>query len=106
MLAGDLAAARQSFERALAVQPNSGPAYSYLGSLFDKEGQAERAIDMFERALAINPWDVVSLHNLGLAYLKNHQLDAAIARFKQAIQLAPEHAAAHSDLAYSKASTT
>ena len=100
MSANNLEAARKNFDQAAAVNPNSGPAYSYLGTLYDKQSQHDLAIEMFSRAIAINPWDVVSIHNFGLFYLHNEQLDEAIAQFKRAIALAPEHAEAHSDLAY------
>jgi tetratricopeptide (TPR) repeat protein len=100
MASGDLDAARKSFGRAVAIDPNSAPAYSYLGTLYAKEKRGDLAVEMFTRALEINPWDVVSIHNLGLFYLDNGRLDEAIARFRRAIELAPEHAGAHANLAY------
>ncbi|MBN1605256.1 MAG: tetratricopeptide repeat protein [Polyangiaceae bacterium] len=100
MMSGELEAARKSFEHAVAVQPNSGPAYSYLGTLYDKEKRRDLAVKMFTRAIEINPWDVVSIHNLGLCYLNSERLDEAIVQFKRAIELAPELSGAHSDLAY------
>jgi tetratricopeptide (TPR) repeat protein/4-amino-4-deoxy-L-arabinose transferase-like glycosyltransferase len=100
MMSGDLEAARRSFDQAVAANPRSGPAYSYLGMLNAKEKQGDLAVKMFRRAIEINPWDVVSIHNLGLFYLNDEQLDEASAQFKRAIELAPELSAAHSDLAY------
>jgi tetratricopeptide (TPR) repeat protein len=95
-----LGAARQAFDRAIAVDPDSAPAYSYLGTLYDREKRTDLAVAMFKRAIAINPWDVVSIHNLGLVYLNGGQLDQAALRFKRVIDLAPEHAGAHNNLAY------
>jgi tetratricopeptide (TPR) repeat protein len=100
MLANNLGAARREFEEAVAVNPQSAPAYSYLGSLFEKEKQPELAVEMFERALARNPDDVVTLHNLGLHYLNHDKIDEALARFARVLELAPEHAGAHNNLAY------
>jgi tetratricopeptide (TPR) repeat protein len=100
MIANDLDAAQKSFEQAIAINPSSGPAYSYLGTLYDKRRQSELGLQMFRRALAINPWDVVSLHNLGLLYLHDDRFDEAVATLKRAIALAPEDSAAHNDLAY------
>jgi Tfp pilus assembly protein PilF len=100
MSSGNLAAARKNFEQALAVNPHSGPAYSYLGTINDKEGQGALALEMFNRAIEINPWDTVSIHNLGLFYLNNHQFDQAIAKLKRVIELDPGDSGAHSDLAY------
>jgi tetratricopeptide (TPR) repeat protein len=100
MLASNLEAARKNFEQAVAINPSSGPAYSYLGTLYDKQKQHDLAITMFSRAIALNPWDVVSIHNFGLFYLHNEQFDDATIQLKRTIELAPEHADAHSDLAY------
>jgi tetratricopeptide (TPR) repeat protein len=100
MQANNFAAARESFEQALKVDPGSAPAYSYLGALADKEGKSEAAVRMFNRAIAINPWDVVSIHGLGLVYLKQGRLAEATARFKRVSELAPEHSGAHNNLAY------
>lgn len=95
----DVEGARGDFEQALAVHPSSGPAYSYLGSLFAQQKQSERASKMFSRALEINPWDVVSLHNFGLLLLHDNRLDEARAKLTRAVALAPEHSGARSDLA-------
>jgi Tfp pilus assembly protein PilF/4-amino-4-deoxy-L-arabinose transferase-like glycosyltransferase len=103
MTENDLQAARSSFERALALNPASVAAYSYLGTLYGKQKQTERALQMFNKALALNPWDVVSLHNLALLYLDNDQIEEAIAKLRSVLELAPEHAGAHSDLAYAYA---
>jgi tetratricopeptide (TPR) repeat protein len=95
-----LDAAREAFDRAIAVDPNSAPAYSYLGTLYDKQERSDLAIAMFKRAIAINPWDVVSIHNLGRVYLNGGQLDQAAPLLRRAVELAPEHAGAHNNLAY------
>jgi Flp pilus assembly protein TadD len=100
MTANDLDAAQKSFEQAIAINPSSVPAYSYLGTLYDKRKQSDRAVEMFRRALAINPRDVVSLHNLGLLYLHDDRFDEAVATLNRAIALAPDDSAAHNDLAY------
>jgi tetratricopeptide (TPR) repeat protein len=100
LVLNDLASARERFSQAIAVNSDLGPAYSYLGTLYEKEGQSDQAIKMFRRAIEINPWDVVSIHNFGLFYLNSMRFDEAIARFKRVIELAPEHSGAHNNLAY------
>jgi tetratricopeptide (TPR) repeat protein len=100
MSLSNLEAARESFQQALAVNPNSVPAYSYLGTLYHKQGQSERAVELFNRAIEIDRFDVVSIYNLGLVYLANQQIDQALARFHRVIELAPEHSGAHNSLAY------
>jgi tetratricopeptide (TPR) repeat protein len=100
MTAKDLPAARASFERALAANPASVPAYSYLGTLYAKERQPALAAEMFGKALELNPWDVVSLHNFALLDLEHDRIEQALAKLGRVLELAPEHAGAHSDLAY------
>jgi tetratricopeptide (TPR) repeat protein len=103
MTEGDLQTARTSFEQALALNPVSAPAYSYLGTLYGKQEQTGLAVQMFSKAIALNPWDVVSLHNLALLYLNHDQIDQALPQLQRVLELAPEHAGAHSDLAYAYA---
>jgi tetratricopeptide (TPR) repeat protein len=79
------------------------PAYSYLGTLYAKQRQPALAAAMFSKALELNPWDVVSLHNFALLDLENDQMDQALAKLGRVLDLAPEHAGAHSDLAYAYA---
>jgi tetratricopeptide (TPR) repeat protein len=100
MISDNLGAARENFDRAVAVNPKSAPAYSYLGTLYDKQGRRDLAVKMFNHAIEIDPWDVVSIHNLGLLYLNNRQYDEAVAKFNRVIELAPEHSGAHNNLAY------
>ena len=100
MTVGNLAEAERNFDAALRTYPNSGPAYSYLGSLYDKQKRGELSVKMFTRAIEINPWDSVSLHNLGLFYINSNQFDEAVAKLKRVIQLSPDDTNAHSDLAY------
>lgn len=100
MTANDLQAARKSFERALVANPASAPAYSYLGTLYAKDRQPDRAAEMFSKALALDPGDVVSLHNFALLDLENDRIEQALAKLGRVLELAPEHAGAHSDLAY------
>jgi tetratricopeptide (TPR) repeat protein len=100
MIAGNLPEAESNFDAALRTYPNSGPAYSYLGSLYDKQKRGELSVKMFTRALEINPWDCVSLHNLGLFYINSNQFGEAVEKLKRVVQLSPEDSGAHSDLAY------
>jgi len=97
---GDLPRALSNFNEAVALDPNSGPAYSYLGTFYDRKGRGDLAVEMFNRAIEINPWDTVSIHNLALFYLNAGQFDEAVARLKRVIELVPEDSGAHSDLAY------
>jgi len=97
---GELALAGGAFAAAVASDPQSTPAYSYLGSLYEKQNRYEDAARMFARALALNPWDGVSCHNFGLLLLRMQQADAAIFFIKRAIDLTPGNASAYSDLAY------
>ena len=53
--AGNIAAAITAGEAALAINPNSTTAHSLLGSLYEKKGEDDKAIEHFEAVLALNP---------------------------------------------------
>lgn len=53
--AGDLAAARASYERVLAADPDHAPALRSLGQLTLFDGASGKAIELLERATALQP---------------------------------------------------
>lgn len=53
--AGNADAAIIACEAALAVNPHSTTAHSLLGTLFEKQGEDDKAIHHFESVLALNP---------------------------------------------------
>jgi tetratricopeptide (TPR) repeat protein len=62
--AGDLAAARDALERALAVDPNQSSFHFELGQTQRFLGQAERAAQSYRRALEIDPATYRARHAL------------------------------------------
>jgi formylglycine-generating enzyme required for sulfatase activity len=50
--AGDMAAAALAFERGLAIDPANGPANFYMGDVFGRRGDTERAREHYRRAVA------------------------------------------------------
>ena len=96
--AGDLAAAIQAYERALALQPDFVEAGINLGALYVAEGRLEGAAAVLERALAGDPERVEALNNLGLIYREWGRLEEARDLYVKALQLQPSLAQAHFSL--------
>jgi len=61
LLQGDLVAARQAFDRVVALDPAYADGYVNIGRVLIQEGSHEAARPMLERALAIQP-DLASAH--------------------------------------------
>ena|GEM_PF-577180 len=62
--AGDTPGARQAFEEALELQPDSSAMFNNLGVLHWQEGDADEALQAFTRALELDPGDRNALDNL------------------------------------------
>ena len=96
--AGDLPAAIQAYERALALQPDFVEAGINLGALYVGVGRLEAAAAALERALAGDPERVEALNNLGLIYRERGRLEEARDLYVRALQLQPNLAQAHFNL--------
>ena len=85
-VSGNHELARQSYERALQIEPNRHDTLYNLANLI-KEDQPEEADQLYRRSLAINPNSASTWHNLGvnLNMLNRHQ--EAIAPLKISLQL-------------------
>jgi tetratricopeptide (TPR) repeat protein len=87
---GQLAAAATSYERALALAPNSVETLYSLGNTCQDLGQTERAIWYFERALRLRPDTAELYNNLGSALQDLGRLDEAVTCYHKALALQPE----------------
>jgi len=95
----NMAAARQCWEKALALKPASAPlnamlAFShYVSARFGWWG--EKATDLtkakayIERALALDPQDAVAYSVLGMAALLERDFEAAAGHARRSVRLAP-----------------
>lgn len=104
----ELLQARQHFEAALAIEPESvnaltGLAYSHVCEVLylwssDREGQLNLGKAIAARALAIDPNNSDALGALGGAYLFAGQLDDAMRIYTKELALNPNDAHAHRDM--------
>ncbi|TFG94340.1 MAG: tetratricopeptide repeat protein, partial [Myxococcales bacterium] len=67
---GKLAAARRSFERVLADDPEDREALRYLALILKAQGQSGRALELQDRALALDPMDRDLVFDRGVTLLE------------------------------------
>jgi len=80
--AGNIAAARSSFESALKSDASSYEALTALGVLADREGTETQAIDFYRRALRIQPDYERAAEGVVTIYLRQGQADKALTFIK------------------------
>jgi Tfp pilus assembly protein PilF len=95
---GDAAAARATWDEALAADPANATALNNRGNLALLAGQPDSALAFYARAVAIEK-DPGTILNQGLAEFAKGDGKAADARFSQALALLPNPAAAERLLA-------
>ena len=59
--------ALQDFEKAIQLDPDSGP-YIYRGITYSELGEYQKAINDYTRLIQIDPYDAYALHMRSLAY--------------------------------------
>jgi FimV-like protein len=99
MAEGDYAAAAQSFEKALALEPDVSFALVNAGQAYVQLGRADEAGKMFRRALEIDARDAEAANQLGLLLAKQGRADQAKELFQQAIAVERDHVSAINNLA-------
>ena len=91
--------ARQSFERALKLQPHYPDtwtnAWNNLGVIAMQTGRSEEAVENFQAAVRQNPKNLVALDNLGNAYRQQERWPEARKALARALQLNPDDAEAN-----------
>jgi tetratricopeptide (TPR) repeat protein len=81
--------ARQSYQKALEVDPKFAPAYVALGASYLAEGDREHAQAMFKKATDLAPKDAALWSELGAVQAKGKDWQSAIASFQRAAELEP-----------------
>ena len=79
----------ENSKKAIALDPSSADAQSYLGWLYTMMRQHEKGIAAGERGLALNPNSSRAYSNLGLSLVSAGRPDEAIKLYKKAIRLSP-----------------
>ncbi|AKU90887.1 tetratricopeptide repeat protein [Vulgatibacter incomptus] len=105
LAAGDVQAAREELERAVALKPGDAKARGLLALCYFKLGMLERASAAYVALVHENPHDATLHVNLGLVQLKSGRPDAAIRTLEVALELAPDHRKAHNYLGVAFAQT-
>jgi tetratricopeptide (TPR) repeat protein len=81
--AGRLDDARDALERSLRVVPRFSPTHNYLGILYAKLGDRDRAIAEFETAVSLNTYYATARLNLGNAYEQQGRFDLALEAYER-----------------------
>ncbi|MFQ3626162.1 MAG: tetratricopeptide repeat protein [Cyanobacteriota bacterium] len=84
---GDLATARQLYERCLAIDPNFAAGHYNLGTTLRAQGQITSAVAHYQEAIRLQPDHAEAHQNLGVALIKLGQVESGLASFGRAIAL-------------------
>ena len=75
-------------------------AFFYLGWLYNKKGNCEKAIKAYQEVIRINPEYTYVYYNLGWAYCELERYQEAVDAFKEAVKQNPEDADFHYSLGW------
>jgi Flp pilus assembly protein TadD len=70
-----------------------------FGTVLDRLGRYEEALEQFQAAVEADPRDAESWVMLGDSFMRSGRLPAAIARYQEAVQIRPD-APAHNSLGF------
>jgi Tfp pilus assembly protein PilF len=96
---GDDSTARDLLERALAADPRSAEAHTYLGALADRAGDLAAAERHFAAAASLAPQSARTRNNHGAILLRLNRIPEATAEFEASLRLDPNQAKALVNLA-------
>lgn len=91
--------AEQAYRRAVELDPSLANAYTNLGNLMYRRGDAEQAENLYVRALKLDPEQPEAFYNLGFLLFERGDTDSAILNFRRAVRSDPAFADAHFNLA-------
>jgi len=87
---GDPAGAEKSCRRALALDPNNGTAYRYLGDVYNSQSKGDDAVGMYEKSLSLEPNQPDVYVNLGWAYEQSGDLVSARRNYEIFLRTNPD----------------
>src|SRR5215475_7836349 len=96
---GDDSTARDLLERALAADPRSAEAHTYLGALADRAGDLDAAERHFAASARLAPQSARARNNHGAILLRLNRMPEATAEFEASLRLDPNQAKALVNLA-------
>jgi tetratricopeptide (TPR) repeat protein len=83
--AGEMDAAVKQLADFVATHPNAIDAARFLGDLYYRQGQFDRAEAVYQGLIARNPHDKETHNRLGVVYATQNRIDEAIAEFESAL---------------------
>jgi tetratricopeptide (TPR) repeat protein len=89
---GDVAQARQHYQRALAQWPGNVALLRQAARMEDRQSQYAVAESLYRQAVASDPRHAGAHNDLGLCLARQGKLDVAMQEIEQAIQLQPHEA--------------
>jgi tetratricopeptide (TPR) repeat protein len=89
---GDVAQARQHYQRALAQWPGNVALLRQAARMEDRQAQYPVAESLYRQAVASDPRHPGALNDLGLCLARQGKLEASMQAIEQAIQLQPHEA--------------
>lgn len=92
-------AAREAYERAVALDPSLAAAWTNLGSMLAEVGDVEAAREHFRRAVEVDPGLPEAHCNLAELYLREGKIELALASYRHVVELTPDWAEGHYGLA-------
>jgi tetratricopeptide (TPR) repeat protein len=96
---GDTNQAESALLKAIALQPDSQPAYLMLAQLYTAANQNQKALTDLQAALAKNPKDVAALMLMGITYNSEKDYKDARDAYEKLLAIAPNVALAINNLA-------
>jgi len=84
--AGKMDAALAKAREALSVDPESGSAHAFLGSLLTEAGRNDEALVELKKAAEIDPKDILSLTEAGRLLALSGRLEEALGYFKRSAE--------------------
>ena len=98
--AGQLQAAAEEHEQALAADPRLVQAHIHLIALYGRLGRPEQAEEHYRAALGLDPNQAEIHYNHGVLLTGRNQFAEAKVDYRRALELNPSYAEAHNNYAY------
>lgn len=91
-------AAKEEFEKSLAIKPDYVLAYVNLGHLQTNIQDYDHGIDNLKKALALEPGNILARYNLGFTYAAKGDLESAIREYREVKRRDPKMLEARQNL--------
>lgn len=81
--------AKRELLEAAGLNPQQAEIRNLLGTVYDRLGQVDAAIQQYQSAIELSPRSAAGYNNLGIAYLRKQQQDLALEAFLRALRVDP-----------------